>query len=684
MNAFRARIERGEVSGYLALWGDPRRTDVYGTYFDRQHPPDLGLVRDGSGKIAPIRLLYEHGHDDAVGHTIIGQINEVWQDGTGIAFRGSLDKDSLHYERIASELRAGDLFVSSASAEHLAVFDEDGRFRTWLLSEVSLVRHPAEDRMPSASIRSAPDRLVQRSQGMLTLQELGLGVDATLDEIMKALVAKVGKAAAAAMIAELSGNGNPEAPAEEGLTGTDLAEERRAPVRSEQVDLTAAIRALQSTVGDIQQRMMSAPAPQAASPAPQAASRVEVGDDLRYAHMSWTDMAFAHQALRAAGKPISEGFRRALGGRMADAAGQGDTILADPMVRSALRGQPVSRANEIMISTASGAGDEWVSLAYSSVLWDKVRAARIYQTLLSKGMRVEEIPQGAESITIMGDGSDPTVYTIAQQTDVDAVSRPTVAVKPTRPGTLQRVLTPGTLGASVLYSYVLEEDSLIPVASQLSTQMQETMLDHVEKLMLNGDTATGASTNINLIDGTPGTGTSTPYYIATDGLLKYPLVTATSYARDGGALDSDDYRLTLKLLPVAMRSNKRALAFVIDGDTEVATLGLFDLKTRDVNSQATIEAGELMRIWGVDVLTSGHMALANTAGKISATPGNNVKGRILLVYAPYWAFAFKRQIRIETARDIQAQTEILVATARLGMTYRSTDGASAASYNLTV
>lgn len=673
------------MTGYLAIWGDPHRTDVYGTYFDRQHPPDLGLVRDGSGKIAPIRLLYEHGHDESVGHTIIGQITEVWQDGTGIAFRGSLDKDNLYYERIAAELRAGDLFVSSASAEHLAVFDEDGRFQTWLLSEVSLVRHPAEDRMPSASIRSAPDRLVQRSQGMLTLQELGLGVDATLDEIMKALVAKVGKAAAAAMIAELSGSSTPDASAEDGLMGTD-SEERRAPARSGQVDLTAAIRALQGTVSDIQQRMMSAPAPQPAPtpPAPQPAPRVEVGEDLRYAHMSWTDMAFAHQALRAAGKPVSEGFRRALGGRMADAAGQGDTILADPVVRSALRGQPVSRANEIMISTASGAGDEWVSLAYSSVLWDKVRAARIYQTLLSKGMRVEEIPQGAESITIMGDGSDPTVYTIAQQTDVDAVSRPTVAVKPTRPGTLQRVLTPGTLGASVLYSYVLEEDALIPVASQLSTQMQETMLDHVEKLMLNGDTATGANTNINLIDSTPGTGTSTPYYIATDGLLKYPLVTATSYARDGGALDSDDYRLTLKLLSVAMRSNKRALAFVIDGDTEVATLGLFDLKTRDVNSQATIEAGELMRIWGVDVLTSGHMALANTAGKISNTGGNNTKGRILLVYAPYWAFAFKRQIRIETARDIQAQTEILVATARLGMTYRSTDGAAAVSYNLTV
>jgi len=673
------------VTGYLAIWGDPSRTDAYGTYFDRNHPPDLGILRDQSGNLTPIRLMYEHGRDEVVGLDIIGQIEDVWQDSAGIAFRGTLDKSSPHYAQIAAQLKDGDLFVSSASAEHLAVFDEDGRFRTWLLSEVSLVRNPAEERMPSATIRSAPDRLVQRSRGMLTLQELGLGVDATLDEIMKALVAKVGQAAATAMIAELTGGTKPAAneAVDEMTMGT---EERSAPQRSQQPDLAAAIRALQGTVSDIQQRMMSAPAPQPApaAPAPQSAQRVEVGDDLRYAHMGWSDMAIVHLALRAANKPVSESFRRTLGGRMADAAGRDEPIFSVPMVRAALRGQPVTRANEIMTSTASGAGDEWVSLAYSSVLWDKARASRIYQMLQSKGMRIEEIPQGSESITIMGDGSDPTVYTISQQTDVDAVSRPTVAVKPTRPGTLQRVLSPGTMGASVLYSYALEEDSMIATASQLNANMQETMLDHIEKLMLNGDTATGASTNINLIDGTPGTGTSTPYYIASDGFLKYPLVTATSYARDGGALDSEDYRLTLKLVPYALRSKKQNLAFVVDSDTEVATLGLFDLKTRDVNSQATIEAGELQRIWGIDVLISGHMALANTAGKISATPGNNVKGRILLVYAPYWAFAFKRQIMLETARDIQAQTNVIVASVRLGMTYRSTDGAAAASYNLTV
>lgn len=433
-------------------------------------------------------------------------------------------------------------------------------------------------------------------------------------------------------------------------------------------------------------QQMSAPPLTQTRTAP--AGAIEVAEPRKFVARALHELLFGYmvmqaslpEALRGKIQPVSDEYIRVMSGRAVTAIEKNDHIMTDPSVRSLI---PSTRANEVATSTASGGGDEWVPPAWSSTIWERVRNNRIFEEIQKRGMRIEEVPQGEESITVLLEGADPTVYTLSQKTDLAASGRPDVNVGITRIGTANTTLTPGELGMAVAYSDVFEEDSLIRVMAQYSYQMDQKAEETVEQLFINGDVATGASVNINLIDGTPATGLATPYYIASDGALKYALVTGSSTSRDGTVvLDETDFRLTLKLMPSGIRTRKGQCLFIIDSDTHSAALDIPAVKTEDVKrTNATIVSGLLTNVFGVDVLESGFMLLANSAGKIPNAGGT--LGRILCVYAPYWAMGWKRRITIETDRDILSGDNIIVAKMRVGFKPRGA-GAATTTYNLGV
>jgi hypothetical protein len=55
----------------------------------------------------------------------------------------------------------------------------------------------------------------------------------------------------------------------------------------------------------------------------------------------------------------------------------------------------------------------------------------------------------------------------------------------------------------------------------------------------------------------------------------------------------------------------------------------------------------------------------------------------LLLYAPYWGFAYKRNIIVETGRDILSGTNVWVASVRYGVVPRGSN-AAAMTYNVGV
>lgn len=740
----RAGGAAGEITGYLAIWGKPLERDAFNTWFDRQRPPDLGL--GGQMENLQIRLLYDHGMAQP-GRTIIGWIDRIDYDATGIAFHALLTQGTDYFDWVIEQIRRGELKVSSGSAEHLCSFDDEGRFQDWYISEVSLTPYPAEPNMPAVKLirslsasaggaagdrqrdgsadtepgalhKSEPSQKLKGTRAMLTLAELGLDTNATLEDLIAALNDKLGAEAANALLQTLMG-GAAEAPASEGEPEGETAMSNPPPGQRS-LTIAEALAALtgnrahsaaaqsgqpndeqvRRVVRDVLMTMPPAPQPppQRQRDAGQGQDvRLRVSDvrDLRFDSVPTRALAFAFNAMVSSQRPvlISDAFQRALAYKVAHEIEANAPIANDYTVRSFFpyrnrddvsRSQfKAIRANELVHTGQANYGAEWVGVYYETDLWLTVRQAAVWQLLEGKGMNVRDIPRGYNTDVIPIESADPTWYKVGETTAVDATNRPAIGVTPSKEGTGKRELTVSKVGAYVPYSGEMDEDSLIPMAQELQRKMMISAQEQIEYMLLNGDTDLTASTNINKIDGTPG---GTEVYTAMNGMLKNALVTTTANSRDGGALDVLDYRLLMGLLGTnGIAGNDPAfLTFIIDVPTYLATLDLAEVKTRDVSSFATVESGNITRIYGIDMLRSGQMALANTAGKISVTPGNNTKGRILLVRPDQWVMGRKRQVTMETGRDILADANYIVTWMRLGLQYRNSDAASAVSYNITV
>ena len=111
-------------------------------------------------------------------------------------------------------------------------------------------------------------------------------------------------------------------------------------------------------------------------------------------------------------------------------------------------------------------------------------------------------------------------------------------------------------------------------------------------------------------------------------------------------------------------------------------------------SAPTIENGQLVSLWGRDVITSANMHRANQdatygfkaniAGKLDLdTAANNTTGAILAVRFDQWMMGYKRMITIETERVPRADATEITAMMRVGLVNRDNE-ASAISYNLTL
>lgn len=689
----------GVIRGYVCIWSGPDHRDAYGTYWDRERPAEIGM------DFVPFPLNYEHAEDGYVQKDIIGKVLRIWPDDTGYAFEGTLDKSSPYFGRFISEIRAKELKTSSATAEHLAEFYPDGAFKNWMLVELTLTKSPAEYSMPAVSlirsdneqsrdaIGSNGTRLNQSEHGetrMFNTQQPPApprddappGDPAAAGDagaVIQQLVAQYGYDAVMAALQQIA-PAQGEDPAAMSAPGqlprsANFAKDLMAILESNK--RTSETENLRKELADLKAARNAAPPPEDAHLRGGNGVNITVSEPVKYWGHSLPDLMFAHQVMKARGMRPSDDFMLTIAGRTAEALAKKEDVVYNPAVRSLLRG---TRSDEIVTSSNTGNGDEWIGVGYSGTLWEKARNNRIFQELQSKGMRVEEVADGNESTVIFTEGADPTVYTITQSADLDATLRPTVVVPVTAPGTGQVTLTPGYLGMAIAYTSVFQEDSLIQGSSQFNSQMQEKAEETIEQLFLNGD-ITSSTANINK-DGA--TDSTTSYYKASNGARYYALVTGSGTSRDGGALDENDFRLTMKLFPSAIRTRKKQMAFLIESDTHNTALGILALKTESERAQmATINSGVLENIWGVDVLESGFLPLADSDGKVTSA-GNVVNtGTILGIYAPFWAMGWKRRVTIETQKDILSQSNLIVATFRLGFLPRGA-GAAVETYNLTI
>lgn len=347
----------------------------------------------------------------------------------------------------------------------------------------------------------------------------------------------------------------------------------------------------------------------------------------------------------------------------------------------------VKAATDPMYTGGSGIGSDWVGTAYSSQIWESIRAANVVVNSVPSIV----VPDGYSSVYIPLESTDPTWYKVAEATAADSTLKvPAATVTASQLATANKQITLGKLGARSMYTGELTEDSLIPFAPNLRRQLETSGMEIVEHVAIDGDVETSANKNINDIAGTPA---GTEPFLLFDGFRKLALVTNTANSRSAsGSFAIEDFKNTLKLLGTAglAGADPNLVAFILDYNTMWAAMDLPEVKTRDVFSPATIENGFLSRVYNVRVLNAFQMhryasdRKVNTAGKVDQdTTANNTTGSILAVRFDQWRQAFKRRMTIETTRIANADSWEIVALLRWGMAYRDSE-ASAITYNVAV
>jgi hypothetical protein len=435
----------------------------------------------------------------------------------------------------------------------------------------------------------------------------------------------------------------------------------------------------------------------------QSTPEISITEERKYANATWQDMAlyvkikmaselrgmpeFARKKVTL-GELTSPEFARNLGYKVVH--GLKANPITDPVDALAIKAvAPWLKADELQATDITNQTLEWIGTTFDSDLWQRARhETRLLDLLTSKGMRVKDVDPGTNKVTFAIDTGSGTVYTRGEPNSIDSTGRPEVTVQ-VQPFTTDNVtMTAKEHALAYVPSNWDDPDTFVDVMSFIRFDMLQNLMESLERTLISGDTETAASTNINLIDGTPGTGLQTPDYIAWNGMRKNFLVTNTGNGRDaGGSLAITDYINTRALFGTTVRNRKENMLTIIDFDTEVATRKVVQLLTADVAggaSLATMYTGDLPQVLdGVDTYTSGLLDKANTAGKYSATAGNNTTGTIIVAYAPYIAYGRKRQVEIKQQEDILSGSMVFVASVRHTSVHRSADG-SAGSYNVGV
>lgn len=281
--------------------------------------------------------------------------------------------------------------------------------------------------------------------------------------------------------------------------------------------------------------------------------------------------------------------------------------------------------------------------------------------------------QDIQSKTLVADLFTPWLNMVAQNIELPSMGNVTFykpvgegqAVTATDLATAKRTLTAYTLKAQVDISDEEDEDAIIAMIPQIRSILVRNAKEVIDEAILNAD-ATGSTSNINYYGAD--IGTTSRFLVGFDGLIHYCLNEVTGQKSDLGTLEVADFATLLGLLGKYADDPSR-LAFIGDRWTLLKAMQLDDFRTVDkLGEKATLLRGQLGQVYGVPVILSGQLEKSDANGRIDgATPGNNTKGRLILVNRDMWVFGIRRNIRVATQRDEAKTQTSIVASMRIGL-----------------
>ena len=660
-------------------YGSPSDRDSDHQYFDAD-------TQTHEAKLPTIPAVYYHGRDEngkvSEVPAYIGTAKHLRTDVKGVWYEVVLDKMNAFAGRVWEAAKNGIARASSGSAPHLVRIDNDGRIKEWPVFELS-VFDTGEGRQPSNRHAVA--------MPMLKAIYAEAGIELPEEQQPEA------QENAADNNPTIKNNGDSKMD-EKFLTQQDVQAQIAAALKAEREANEAAVKAAKDFEAAVEAKV----AEKVEAVKAEAAKGRRLPDydgvapyatkfnDSKFDNLSAGDLSLGIEVLRGKGQKVSDRAIKSLALKLISENAKDEQREKDlNYIKSAMpaefKNEDALKAAEVMATSDSGNGSDWIGTAYSSELWRSIRhSGGIVEKLPSV-----VIPDGYSSQYFPLEDVDPTWYKVAETTAEDSTMKvPAASIASSKAGTGTKQITVSKAGARVMYSGELTEDSIVRFAPQLREQLMISGQELMEAFVINADSEAGATTNINDIGGTPA---ATDWFMLGNGFRKLALVTNTANSRSaGGALSIEDYLETMKLMGTAgiAASDLSKLFFVVDPNVHFANMTLPEVKTRDVFSAATIENGFLKRAYGVEIFPSwqfhkGATGLkANTAGKVDLdTQGNNTKGAILCVRPDQWKMAYKRRMTIELTRFANSDSYEIVALARFGLGYRDTE-ASAISYNV--
>lgn len=719
-------LGEGRVAGYLVYFGSPEQRDLHGEYFT----PDTEYHLDWYDRRP---ALYHHGLDKTVKAQPVGLITSVTKNDIGLWAEAQLAMHNEYAQSVYEMVEKGALGWSSGSIPHIVKVAADGRIEEWPIVEGSLTPTPAEPRgtwitakhyseptelatayksldldvsrfipadaetaKEAAPIEPPPASAVIENSPIQqeTKMDLQQMVSDILNRLAQAGVVNVTPEEMASLAQQLvseytSAASAPEAVADPAPVMAAVASKAVELIKKLTDEKAAAKAAYDALIErQVEAAKASAPATQQAPAFTGGLSMLQqeggahkptvthVKSKYEQAGLSVNDLsalAFYLMNRRNGSRQLPGELVKELAERAGKAYGEGKIKFGDPTeTAAAVKSINAIKANELSTSTQATFGDEWVPTLWSSQLWER---ARLENVIFSQ-MDVIDMPSQPYELPI--EGSDPTVSFVAETANENALTLAdsNSPIPDSKFGTGKVTISASKLALRTMFSAELDEDSIIPVIPRVRDQAERAMMDTFDYIILNGDTDATASTNINLIDGTPA---ATARYLAFNGIRKLPLITTTSNAIDGGAAGVT--LAQLRSLKSALSRNYSArlsdLVYITNPEGHDRLLALPELLTIDKYGQnATILTGEVGRINGIPVLVSGELGLSNTAGMVSGTGGNNTRTSFLLVYKPYWKVGFRRRMSMSLDFVPYYDTYVLTATARLGMVRQDADCAS--------
>ncbi len=578
----------GRIGGYLLIWGEPRQRDLQGEYFTPQ--TDVGLDWYEQRPV-----LYHHGLDGALKAAVIGVIDTLMPDETGLWAEAQLDLRKRYVRAVQRLVDQGLLSWSSGSLPHLVEVSAEGRIKRWPIVEGSLTPTPAEPRHSCAqTLKSA-----YKSLG-LDMSRLGLSQAAAASNQTKT------------------------------MKGQAMTEER-----------TKAVKRL--PLADEREALKL--------------NRVAVGSE--FDSLDALDMLHGYMLLRSAKSfhGVSERYSNAL---------------ADKVNRAQLK---ATKADELAYSTQTGFGDEWAPDLWSQQIW---RKARQDNTILPLFQSIE-MPSNPFELPI--EGADPTVYFVPETQDEAQLTLGSGNPIPdSKIGSGKVTLNAKKLALRVGFSSELVEDAVIPVLNVYREQAVRAITDSIDNVLLNGDTTTAGSGNINSDNAKP---PATAKYLALNGLRHLPLVDNTANAINlNGAPTLTKLREARFKMPGKYAARPSDLAWLVDSGAYSALLGMSEFLTVDkAGPLATAQTGQVGFVDGIPVFVSAEMPLTQADGKVAS--GSNTKGQAVCVYRPGWYVGYRRKIAVSVDYLSYYDSYQLTATVRLAFV-RFDDEVASCLYNIAV